>query len=267
MGQFENKVVIVTGGATGMGRGAAVAFAREGAAVAVVDINDEAGQGAVHAMQASGGNALFVKADVALAPQARMSVSRSVDAFGGVDILFNNVGIQPAASYENVENLTEEVWDRVMAVNVKSRFLMAKYAIPEMKKRGGGVIIHNASVQGVQSQKLVPVYAASNGADLSLMRNMALDYAAANIRVLAICPGSIDTPILRQAAQVASPRDIEGQIRRWGRNHPIGRVGTPEEVAEVVLFLAGDKASFLTGSQIFVDGGLMARGPWSIEPD
>jgi NAD(P)-dependent dehydrogenase (short-subunit alcohol dehydrogenase family) len=262
MGQFENKVVIVTGGATGIGRGAAVAFGREGAAVTVVDINEEAGQGTVHAIQASGGNALFVKADCALASEARMSVTQTVAAFGGVDILFNNVGIQPAASYENVENMTEEVWDRVMAVNVKSRFLMAKYVIPEMKKRGGGVILHTASVQGVQSQKLVPAYAASKGADLSLTQNMAIDYAADNIRVLAICPGSIDTPILRQAAAVADPKDPEEQIRRWGRKHPLGRVGTPEEVAEVVLFLASDKASFLTGSPIFVDGGLISQGSW-----
>lgn len=263
MAQFENKVVIVTGGATGIGRAAAIAFAREAAAVTIADINEEAGQSAANAIQASGGQALFVKADVALASGAREAVARTVAAFGGVDVLFNNVGIQPETSYRNVEDLAEEVWDRVMAVNVKSRFLMAKYAVPEMRKRGGGVIIHNASVQGLKSQKLVPVYAASKGADLSLTQNMALDYAEENIRVLAVCPGSIDTPILRQAAAVASPGDVDGQIRRWGKNHPIGRVGKPEEVAEVVLFLAGSRASFMTGEYVCVDGGLMARGPWA----
>ena len=149
-----------------------------------------------------------------------------------------------------------------MDVNVKGCFLLCKYAIPEMRKRGGGVIINNASVQGLQSQKLVPAYAASKGAVLSLTRNLALDYAAGNIRVVAVCPGSVDTPMLRATAALASPDNPAGTLTQWGHKHPLGRIARPEEIAEVVLFLASDRASFITGEYVCVDGGLMAQGQW-----
>ena len=260
---FENKVVIITGGAMGIGRAAAVAFAREGAAVVIADINREEGNATANAIQASGARAFFQQADVALAEDARNVVRAAVDRFGGVDILFNNVGIQPMHTYVTAEDLAEEDWDRVMAVNVKSHFLMAKYVIPEMRKRGAGVIINTASVQGLASQKLVPAYAASKGAILSFTRNLALDYAEHNIRVLAVCPGSIDTPLLRELAAASDPDDVDAEVRKWGKVHPLGRVGAAEEVAEVVLFLAGDRASFLTGDRICIDGGLMAQGSWT----
>ena len=189
-------------------------------------------------------------------------VREAVEAFGGVDVLFNNVGIQPNQSYVAAEDLPEEDWDRIIAVNLKSHFLMAKYCIPEMKKRGGGVIINNASVQGLQSQKQVPAYAASKGGVLSLTRSLALDYAEQNIRVVAICPGSIDTPMLRDSAAFFSPQDPEGAVQQWGKKHPLGRIGTPADVANLVLFLASEKASFITGEWVCVDGGLMAKGAW-----
>ena len=154
------------------------------------------------------------------------------------------------------------MWDRIIGVNLKSCFLMSKYAIPELRKRGGGVIINTASVQGLQSQPLVPPYAASKGGILSLTRQMSLDYAKDNIRVLAVCPGSIDTPMLRAAAGVVGgdPDEVVGQ---WGAAHPIGRVGTGQDIANAVLFLASDKASFMTGENVNVDGGYMALGAWA----
>jgi NAD(P)-dependent dehydrogenase (short-subunit alcohol dehydrogenase family) len=258
----QHKVVIISGGAHGIGEASALAFARAGYRVAVADIDQHAGKEVADRCRQLGPETVFVEADIAGADGAREAVRQTVTAFGGVDVLFNNAGIQPAGSYKTAEDLDERMWDRVMDVNVKATFLLCKYAIPEMRKRGGGVIINNASVQGLQSQKLVPVYAASKGAVLSLTRNLALDYAAHNIRVVAICPGSVDTPMLRATAALASPADPEGMLSEWGRKHPLGRIGRPEEIAEVVVFLASDKASFVTGDYVCVDGGLMAKGSW-----
>jgi NAD(P)-dependent dehydrogenase (short-subunit alcohol dehydrogenase family) len=172
------------------------------------------------------------------------------------------VGIQPQASYSNVEDTSEETWDRILDVNLKSYFLMSKYAIPHLRRRGGGAIINNASVQGLQSQKGVPAYAASKGGILSLTRQMAVEYAAEHIRVLAVCPGTIDTDMVRASA-AREPDGIEAALVRYGRSHPIGRIGTGEDVANVVLFLASDKASFMTGEFVCVDGGYMALGAWA----
>lgn len=255
------KVVIVSGGAHGIGEAAALAFAREGFRVAVADVDETAGRSL--AERESAGEIVFIRADVSRADEARAVVEKTAAAFGGVDVLFNNVGIQPPESYKTVVDLEEAMWDRIMRVNAKSYFLLCKYAIPEMLKRGGGVVINNASVQALQSQNLVPAYAASKGAVLALTRNLALDYARSNIRVVAICPGSIDTPMLRAAAEAVSPGDPQRALNDWGLHHPIGRVGRAAEVAEVVLFLASDKASFITGEYVCVDGGLMAKGAWA----
>ena len=262
MGTFNDRVVLVTGGALGMGGDTAFEFARQGASVVVADVNREAGEGFVARMASEGLRGTFVEADVAESADCRRVVSDAVATFGAVDVLFNNVGIQPPASYLNVEDTPEEVWDRIVGVNLKSHFLMAKYAIPEMRKRGGGVIINNASVQGLQSQKLVPAYAASKGGILSLTRQMALDSASEGIRVLAICPGTIDTEMVRTIA-ASEPGSVEDSLRRFGATHPLGRIGTGQDVANVVLFLASDKASFTTGEYVCVDGGYMALGAWA----
>jgi NAD(P)-dependent dehydrogenase (short-subunit alcohol dehydrogenase family) len=177
-----------------------------------------------------------------------------------VDVLFNNVGIQPLESYTNVEDTTEDMWDRILDVNLKSYFLMSKYAIPEMRRRGGGAIINTAS--GLQSQSRVPAYAASKGGVLSLTRQMALDYATEHIRVLAVCPSTIDTEMVRAAAQL-EPDGVESALRRFGKTHPIGRIGTGQDVANLVVFLASEKASFMTGEYVCVDGGYMALGAWA----
>ena len=262
MGEFSGKVVIVTGGAEGMGRAAALAFAREGAGVAVADIDEETAAKTVADMSGSEGRGVVVHADMGVSADCKRTVDETVAAFGGVDVVFNNVGIQPSESYADAVELPEETWDRIIAVNLKSRFLLAKYSIPHMRERGGGVIVDNASVQGLQSMPGVSAYAASKGGDLSLVRQLSLDFAKDNIRVLAICPGTIDTPMVRVAA-ASTGRDIASELVEYGKSHPLGRIGRPEEVANVVLFLASDRASFMTGEHVCVDGGMMAMGAWA----
>ena len=261
MGEFDGKVVIVTGGAMGIGAGAAVEFGRQGASVAIADINASAAQETADRIQDAGGKAIVAEADLSRPADCERIVAEAVSAFGGVDVLFNNVGIQPPESYTNVEDTSEEMWDRIIGVNLKSRFLMAKYVIPEMRKRGGGVIISTASIQGLQSPQLVPPYAASKGGDISLTRQIALDYARENIRVLTVCPGGVDTPMWR-AAFGEDEDVIQTNLRDAGELHPVGRIGQPEDIANVVVFLASSRASFMTGEYVCVDGGLMAKGSW-----
>ena len=186
-------------------------------------------------------------------------MDQAVALWGGVDVLANNVGIQPLHSYLPAHELPEEMWDRIIDVNLKSGFLMTKYAVPVMKERGGGVIINTASVQGLQSAKGIAPYAASKGGMLSLTRQLALEYAADNIRVLAVNPGTIETPL----AAAGTGNDYAKLRQEGAKAHPIGRIGKPEEIASVVLFLASDGASFMTGEFVNVDGGLMAKGAWA----
>jgi NAD(P)-dependent dehydrogenase (short-subunit alcohol dehydrogenase family) len=259
LGDFDGKVVIVTGGALGMGGAAAVEFARQGARVCIADIDATAGRSTAEAI---GQAALFVEGDVARADNCQRVVSETVKTFGGVDVLFNNVGIQPLDSYQTAEDTSEAMWDRILDVNLKSYFLMAKYVIPELRKRGGGVIVNNASVQGLQSARGVPAYAASKGGVLSLTRQLAVEYSAEGIRILAVCPGTIDTEMVRTAAR-REPGSLEETLARWGKSAPLGRIGTPQDVANVVTFLASDRAAFMTGEFVCVDGGYMALGAWA----
>ena len=262
MSEFDGKVVIVTGGAHGIGKATALEFAREGASVVIADVNEEAGRAVESELKRLGPGGLLVVADLARMAECGRVVAETVEAFGGVDVLFNNVGVQSPDSYKNVEDTPEEMWDRILDVNLKSYYLMSKFAIPEMRRRGGGAIINTASVQGLQSQKLVPAYAASKGGVLSLTRQMALDYAEENIRVLAVCPGTIDTEMVRNAARLEEGNADE-IVEEWGKGHPIGRVGLGLDIANVVLFLASEKASFMTGEHVNVDGGYMALGAWA----
>ncbi len=245
-----------------MGRATALEFARQGANVVIVDVNAAAGRETLGQIKSISGHGLLVAGDVARASVCQRVVRRAAERFGGVDVLFNNVGIQPIESYVNIEQTSEALWDRILAVNLKSYFLMAKYVLPELRRRGGGVVINNASVQGLQSQPGVPAYAASKGGVLALTRQLAIEYAAEHIRVIAICPGTIDTEMVRTAAARA-PDGVDAALARMGQQHPIGRIGTAQDIAHVVTFLASERAAFITGEYVCVDGGLMALGAWA----
>ncbi|MEA2609239.1 MAG: hypothetical protein QOJ75_1482 [Chloroflexota bacterium] len=261
--EFAGRTVLVTGGALGIGRGIARAFAGAGAGVAIADINRGAAERLAEEITGGGRRAVAVAGDVSNSSDAERMVLGTVEAFGRLDVLVNNAGIMPTDWYSRVEDTPEEVWDRIIAVNLKGVFLMSKFALPRIREAGpGGVVVNIASVQGLQSMPGVPAYAASKGGILSLTRNMALDYASEGIRVVAICPGTIDSEIVRDLAR-AEGGDMEANIQRYGSVHPLGRIGTPADVADAVLFLAGDRASFITGEYLTVDGGLMAQGAWA----
>jgi len=260
--QFNGKVVIVTGGAKGIGRGICLAFAREGARVLCADVDEAAGEQLVERDPSLAGTLRFQPADVAEAGACAALVDAAVSQWGGVDVVCNNVGIQPTSSYLPAHELPEDLWDRILDVNLKSCFLMTRSCVPAMIERGGGVIINTASVQGLQSMKGVCAYAASKGGLLSLTRQLALEYADRNIRVLAVNPGAIETPLLSEAVAHRG-MDLEQVKRSIAAGQPIKRVGQPEDVAEAFLYLASEKASFMTGEYVNVDGGAMAQGAWA----
>jgi len=260
MSAHDNKVAIVTGGAQGIGKGVVDVLSSEGAKVCIADISEEYGQAAAETINKDGGSAIFVEADFEKADVPEKVVNKCVDSFGGVDILVNNVGIQPLNSYKNVEETPEEMWDAILNVNLKSYFLMSKYSIPHMRNNNGGSIVNIASVQGLQSMKLVPPYAASKGGVLSLTRQMSLDYAAENIRVTAICPGTFNTPMVTNS--VSKDVNLDEALKGFGAVHPVGRIGEPEEIGHAVSFLSSEKALFITGEYLVVDGGMMAQGAW-----
>jgi NAD(P)-dependent dehydrogenase (short-subunit alcohol dehydrogenase family) len=258
-GEFDGKIVIVTGGAAGLGRAMCLEFARLGARVVCGDIDPGAGQELLGAAAGLPGQIQFLEGDMRLV-QTSDRLAAAAGALGGVDVLCNNVGIQPAKSYVPAHELDDEIWDAILTVNLKSYFWMVKRCVPLMKARHGGVIINTASVQGLQSQKSAAAYAASKGGVLSLTRQLALEYAQDNIRVLAIAPGTFDTPLLREVAKGIPDRNY---MKKLAEAYPMKRFGKPEELAGVVAFLAGPGASFMTGECVTVDGGIMAQGGWA----
>ncbi len=258
MADFTGQVVIVTGGAKGIGAGISRAFAGQGAQVAALDIDAEAGA----ALAAAEDPIRFFEADVASDAVCAQTVGQIIDDWGRIDVLCNNVGIQPVPSYLPAHELPVEMWDRIIDVNLKSFFLMARHCLPQMMEQRKGVIINTASVQGLQSASMVSAYAASKGGIISLTRQLALDYAQYGIRVLAVNPGGIQTPLVDEVIE-AFGHEREQFFKDYAKIHPIGRYGQPEDIANAMLFLASDKASFMTGENVCVDGGLMAKGAWA----
>ncbi len=254
MTEFNGKSIVVTGGSLGMGRACAERFAAGGGKVMIV-ANDMASVD--EAVAAIGANAAGFVGDVRNEGDMQAVAAAAVSRHGGVDVLACCAGIQ---RYGTVVDTPVDVWDDVLDINLKGIFLAAKFAIPEMKKRGGGAIVAISSVQAYASQTGVAAYTASKGAINALVRAMALDHADDNITVNTVCPASIDTPMLRWAADLwKGEGTAEATLDAWGRGHPLGRVGKASEVAELVAFLASDKARFITGADVKIDGGVLSK--------
>lgn len=244
---YSNKVAVVTGGAKGIGGACTTRFLEEGASVAALDVDETRGRERV---AENPDRALFIRCDVSRSDQVSAAFEEIFDRFGGVDVLVNNAGIQ---RYSAVTETTDEEWELVMNVNLKSAFLCARAAIPSMQERGGGVVVNVSSVQAMYSQQKVAPYVTSKTAMLGLTRSIAVDYAP-EIRCVAICPGTVDTPMLKWAAgQSPDPEAVYEEVNAM---HLVQRIGKPVEVADLILFLASDRAGFITGQPYRIDGGL-----------
>lgn len=249
--RLEGKVAVITGMASGIGEASAILFAREGAKVVGADISPR-GQEVVDRIRQEGGEAVFVQVDLRREEDCRRMIDTAIERYGRLDILFNNAGVITAATVDETSN---EDYERMFAVNVRAIFWACKYAVPIFKRQGGGVILNTASKVGISAQPGTAVYCATKGAVVQLTGAMALDYAKYNIRVNALCPGTIETPLLEPELRKYGP----AKRREWEAGIPMGRLGKPEECAYAALFLCSDEASFITGVNLPVDGGFLAQ--------
>ena len=249
VGLVEGKVALVTGGGSGIGRQACLVFAREGARVVVCDVAVEGGEETVGQIEQAGGRATFIRADVAQAAEVEALVAKTVETYGRLDCAYNNAGI--AGRTARVADDSEQNWERILAINLKGVWLCLKYEIAHMLTQGGGAIVNTASDAGLIGLRRAGAYVASKHGVVGLTRTAALEYAKANIRVNAVCPGPIDTPMLREAS--------ERVIDAMATAQPNGRLGQPREIAEAAVWLCSDAASFVTGHPMPVDGGYLAQ--------
>ncbi len=254
-----NKVAIVTGGAKGIGFGSAQRLLEDGATVVIFDVDEKAIASAVEQFSSYGDRFTGVKVDISSDAQVKKAVTDVGNKNGHINYLVNSAGIQ---TYGIAEDTSEELWDRTFGVNVKAMYLTTKYAVPFMRKVGGGSIVNISSVQSLSNQKNVLAYAASKGAVNALTRAIAVDYASEQIRCNAVLPGCVDTPMIRATAEsFAGDRSAEEFLHEWGLTHPIGRMATIHEIGQLVGFLCSDKSSFITGASYVIDGGMTSQLP------
>jgi 3-oxoacyl-[acyl-carrier protein] reductase len=251
--RLKDRTTLITGAAMGFGRAAALLFAKEGARVTVSDVDDTLGRETVETIKKAGGEAIFVHTDVTKASDAERAVKKTVDTFGAVDILFSNAGIPE--KQKRIEDIPEDEWDTVLSVNLKGMFLMAKYTIPEMKKAGKGVIITTASVAGARPTGMTAAYNASKAAVVNLTKTLAMELAPFNIRANCISPGLADTHFMKVVFEHLDEEKSRQAMKAGASRQPLGRLTTPEDVANAALFLASDESSLITGTEIFVDAG------------
>jgi len=251
-GQFDGKVALVTGGSSGIGEATAMAFAEAGARTVVADVQADAGRETVERIRSAGGEASFVEADVSNPGDVDAMVQHALDVYGRLDCAFNNAGIE--GEMASTVDCTEQTWDRVIEINLKGVWLCMKHEIPAMLQDGGGAIVNCASVAGLVGFRNLPAYCASKGGVVELTRATALEYAEAGVRVDAVCPGVIRTPMVERVIQGDPALEAE-----FTALEPLGRLGEPEEIASSVLWLCSDSASFVTGHALVADGGLVAQ--------
>jgi len=251
-GRVDGKVALITGAGSGIGRATALAFAREGAKVVVADIVVSGGEETVGMIKGAGGEAIFVKTDVTKAAEVEALVKKTVETYGRLDCAINNAGIEGEMAL--TADCTEENWDRVVDIDLKGVWLCLKYEIPQMLQQGGGAVVNTASVAGLVGFQGIPAYVASKHGVNGLTKTAALEYAKSGIRVNSVCPGVIRTPMLERFFST-NPQVSEAMSAL----EPVGRLGKPEEIAEAVLWLCSDAASFVTGLPMAVDGALTAQ--------
>jgi len=251
MGKLDGKVVLITGAASGIGRTTALLFSEEGASLAVADYAPEGGQQTVRMIKEAGGDAIFIETDVSKTADVQRMIKTAMDTYGRIDILHNNAAIQ--GTLGPVETLTEEDWDSVITINLKSVFLCSKYTIPIMLEQGSGVIVNTASIAGIVGLGIMPAYCASKGGVVQLTKAMALRYAKQNIRVNCLCPGAVETPMLG----IDVPTD-PAEREAFMSTRAGGRLIYPEEIARAALYLASDDSSSVIGAVLVVDRGVTA---------
>jgi NAD(P)-dependent dehydrogenase (short-subunit alcohol dehydrogenase family) len=246
--KLANKIALITGAGSGMGRAASLLFAKEGAKIACADIDQAGANETAKMIEREGGKAFSIKADVSKSEQVQAMVAAAAEKLGPPTILYNNAGIEGASNF--LAQMSEEDFDRVIAINLRGVWLGMKYALPHMIKCGGGSIINTASIAGLVGIKSAAAYSAAKAGVIALTRVAALEYGRYNVRVNAICPGAIDTPMVQRVQGEGGLR--EGAINRIS---VLGRIGKPEEIAKTALFLASDDSSFATGAPFVIDGG------------
>lgn len=253
-GRFEGKVALVTGGSSGIGRAACLAFSGEGAKVVIADVDAEGGQKTLDKIKESGGEAVFVPTDVSRESEVEAMVQKTLESFGRLDVAFNNAAVAPEKFLIRLADQTEQDYDRIMGINLRGVWLCMKYEIPEMLKQGSGAIVNNSSVVGLRGSTVdTAIYAGSKHGVVGLTKTAALEYGRKGIRVNGVCPGGIATPMYDAAAKC-----IPGLDKSFPRGVSLARIGTPEEIAKTALFLCSDEASYINGQNIVVDGGMIA---------